>query len=136
MALQGMPLEVINDIDLQTTTGGAYAIEQALAAQTLQKVRFTASERIRSHFGSVLVAGIKVEIMGGMQKMLPNGDWETPVNPAEYTCLVEFEGLRLPVIALEYEEQAYRLMGREEKANAIRQWLKESGFHPRIEPKK
>jgi hypothetical protein len=31
--------------------------------------------------------------------------------------------MRLPVLSLEYEEEAYRKLGRLEKADAIRKWL-------------
>jgi hypothetical protein len=36
---------------------------------------------------------------------------------------VEIAGMRLPVLALEYEYQAYRTIGRIERANLLRRWL-------------
>ncbi|MBA7706967.1 hypothetical protein ES703_115828 [subsurface metagenome] len=35
----------------------------------------------------------------------------------------EAEGMRLPVLSLSYEEQAYRKLGRTEKADKIKEWL-------------
>jgi hypothetical protein len=122
MAIQGMPVEV-HDIDLQTSQEGAYQIEARLAEYVTQPVHYKASARIRSHFGALEIEGIKVEIMGGVQKLLEDGSWEEPAEVERYLRWINFEGLRVPVLELEYERQAYLKMGRGEKAEMIRVWL-------------
>jgi len=67
MALQGMPVTV-NDIDIQTDRSGAYEIERRFAPFVTRKVTFSEAETIRSHFGSLTIDGIRVEIMGDIQK--------------------------------------------------------------------
>jgi hypothetical protein len=124
-ALQGVPVEP-HDIDLQTDEAGAYAIERQLAAFCIRAVTFSAAEHIRSHFGALLIEGIKVEIMGALQKRLPDGSWEAPVDVRRYRHYVEVEGLRVPVLALEYEYQAYLTMGRHERAALLKQAIEES----------
>ncbi|MBI4770848.1 MAG: hypothetical protein HY784_10680 [Chloroflexi bacterium] len=125
-ALQGMPVAV-GDIDLQTDAAGAYAIERALAGagRVTRPVRFSGTERICSHFGALTVAGVRVEIMGGVQKRSPGGEWDEPVDVCAHRQTVEIEGLHVPVLALEYEMEAYRRLGRAEKAEQIRRWLEE-----------
>ena len=121
-ALHSMDV-TINDIDLQTDEYGAYQIEDAFRLNVIRKVGFLEAEGIRSHFGKLSVEEITVEIMGALQKKLPSGEWEPPVNVEKHREFVDFEGMRLPVLALSYEEQAYRKLGRIEKADKIREWL-------------
>jgi hypothetical protein len=66
-ALQGVSVEP-RDIDLQTDETGAYAIEKLFQEQVVKPVAFWASENMRSHFGVLEIAGIKVEIMGRTEK--------------------------------------------------------------------
>jgi hypothetical protein len=124
MALQGMPLEV-HDIDLQTTRKGAFDIEQALGGRILLPLAYKPSERICSYFGALEVEGVKVEIMGDMQKLLPDGTWEEPADIPSHRIWIPFEDRRAPVFPLEYERQAYRLMGRPHRAAQIEEWLKQ-----------
>jgi hypothetical protein len=86
-------------------------------------VLYKASERMRSRLGKLNVEGVQVEILGGIQKRLQDGEWEPPVQVAQHRLWVEVDGLSIPVLTLEYEYQAYKLMGRDEKAAKIRQWL-------------
>ena len=68
---------------------------------------------------------IKVEIMGNIQKKV--GDrWEEPVDIAKYLKFVEFEDMYLPVLDLKYEMEAYRKLGRFEKAKMLEEYLKRS----------
>jgi len=126
MLLQGMDLPV-HDIDLQTDEDGAYEIERRLAAFVVKPVLFKGSERMRSRLGKLAIDGIQVEVMGAIQKRLADGTWEEPVQVSDHRLWIEQDGLKLPVLALEYEAESYQLMGREERADQIRLWLKE---HP------
>lgn len=117
-ALQGVPVEP-HDIDLQTNEAGAYAIEQAFSECVLRKVAFSSTANIRSHFGAILLDRIKVEIMGDIQKRLEDGSWEAPVDLIQHKQIVEFEGMQIPVLSLEYEYQAYRKLGRFERAQIL-----------------
>lgn len=125
--LQGVPVEP-NDIDIQTDREGAYEIERIFSEFVSKKVKFSSAERIRSHFGELIIDGIKVEIMGDIQKRLEDGNWEEPVNLERYKRFVEVEGMKIPVLSLEYEYQAYLKLGRIEKAKILKEWLnKNSG---------
>jgi len=121
-ALQGVPVEA-HDIDVQTDAAGAYALAGRFADAVTHPVVFSEAKRIRSHFGALRLYGVTVEIMGDIAKRLPDGSWEEPVNLDAHTRFVEAHGLRLPVLALAYEAQAYRMLGRIQTADLLEGWL-------------
>jgi hypothetical protein len=77
---------------------------------------FSSTERICSHFGAFLIEGMVVEVMGDIQKRLEDGTWETPVNLRSHRQIVACDGMDIPVLSLEYEADAYRKLGRLERA--------------------
>ena len=120
--LQGLTIKV-NDIDIQTDEDGAYQIEKRLKAFQVKSVIFSSADNIQSHFGELNIDGVKVEIMGDIQKKNPNGDWENPTDLSRYKKFVEIEGMRVPVLSLDYEYDAYLKLGRYEKAELLKNWL-------------
>lgn len=121
-ALQRVPVEA-HDIDVQTDAAGAYALAGRFAEVVTRPVAFSEAERIRSHFGALRLYGVTVEIMGDIAKRLPEGRWEAPVDLDAHTRFVDAHGLRLPVLALEYEAAAYRTLGRIQTAELLERWL-------------
>ncbi|MDI6642249.1 MAG: hypothetical protein QME68_08090 [Elusimicrobiota bacterium] len=121
-ALQGVPVEP-NDIDIQTDKKGAYEIECYFSEFVTKRVTFSSTEKIRSHFGKLMIDGINVEIMGDIQKRLEDGSWENPMDLEHHKRIVEVEGMKVPVLSLEYEYQAYMKLGRIDKAEMLRNWL-------------
>lgn len=117
--LQGLIIPV-HDIDIQTDRDGASKIEELFWEFVVQKVTLSSTEKIRSHFGKLIIDGIEVEIMGDVQKR--GEEWET-VDLDRYKKFVEVEGMRIPVLSLEYEYQAYLKLGRLEKAKLLKEWL-------------
>ena len=132
MVLQGMDLPV-HDIDIQTDEDGAYEIERRMAEFVVKPVLFKGSDRMRSRLGKLAIDGIQVEIMGAIQKRLPDGSWESPVQVAEHRRWAEIKDLKVPVLSLEYEAEAYQVMGREDRSAQIRKWLEKT--HPVTPPK-
>jgi hypothetical protein len=125
MALQGVPLDV-HDIDIQTDEAGAYAMERRFAEHVVRPVRYLESDRMRSHYGSLEIDGIDVEIMGDLQKRLDDQTWEAPVDVTHHRRWIEVGDLRVPVLSLEYEYRAYLKMGRTDRAEKLRAWLQEN----------
>jgi hypothetical protein len=123
LALQGVPLKP-NDIDLQSDARGAYEIERRLAEFVTRPVRFSATPRIRSHFGELYIEGVRVEIIGDIEKRLPDGRWEPPPDLEKVRHFVQVEELCVPVLSLAYEAQAYEKLGRSERALQLRAYLK------------
>lgn len=130
-ALQGISLEP-NDIDLQTDEAGAYEIERRFSEFVTRKVTFSSSEKIRSHFGALLINDIKVEIMGDISKRLEGGTWENPVNLERYKRITMVEDMHIPILSLEYEYNAYLKLGRIEKVQILKQAL-QCSYEPYIQ---
>ena len=124
--MQGMEMPV-HDIDIQTDADSAYKIAEQLRSFIVKPVVFSSAPLIRSHFGELNIQGVKVEIMGDVQKGLPDGGWEEPVDVKSLRKNVPYLGRNFPVLPLEYECEAYRKLGRIEKAERIRQFLISSG---------
>jgi hypothetical protein len=122
LALQGVPVSV-HDIDLETDAAGAYEIEGLFAEYVNRRVIFSSTDRIRSHFGALCIDGIKVEIIGDIETRAEDGSWERPPDLQKHRRFVAVEGMQIPVLSLEYECEAYRKLGRHERAEVVRQWL-------------
>ena len=121
-AIQGMPVRP-NDIDIQTDKSGAYEIEKIFSENMVEKVRFMESDKIRSHFGAMMIDGVRVEIMGDIEKRNQAGEWGEPVDLNRHKVLVTYEGMEVPVLSLEYEYEAYKALGRHERAEALKKWM-------------
>jgi hypothetical protein len=122
MALQGMDIK-IHDIDIQTDQNGVYEIERLFSEYVVKPVHYLASERMRSHFGNLEIDGVKIDIMGDVQKLMDDQTLEEPVNVERHLRWVNFDNLFIPVLSLEYEYVAYLKMGRIKKAEKIKNWL-------------
>lgn len=120
-ALQGLPI-VPNDIDIQTNKYGAYEIEKLFINNIRKRVKFCSTEKIRSHFGVVVIEGLKVEIMGDTEKYF-DGKWEEPIELTKYRQFVKVNNIELPVLDLKYEYEAYLKMGRLERCRIMEEWL-------------
>jgi hypothetical protein len=119
-ALQGIPVRP-RDIDIQTDKAGAYKIEKLFSNFVVSRVTFSSGRKIRSHFGKLVIDGIEVEIMGGVQKHVDG--WENPIDPSKYKRFIDIEGMKIPVLSLEYEYEAYLKLGRIERAEMLRRRL-------------
>jgi hypothetical protein len=120
-ALRGLPFTP-GDIDLQTDAPGAYTVEKALEPFVVRPVAFSSTDRIRSHFGQLRLDGVKVEIIGDVEKWV-NGRWQPPPDLTQHREFIQFDGMELPVLSLAYECDAYKKMGRVETAVILQQWL-------------
>ena len=121
--LQGMSLEV-HDIDILTDKTGAYEIERLFSNYILRKVRFSSTEKICSYFGELRINDIQVEIMGDVQKCLPDGRWENPPNLSSIRVFIDYDGLSVPVTSLKYDIEEYNKLGRIERAEQISKFLR------------
>jgi hypothetical protein len=125
-AVQGVPVTV-HDLDVQTDAAGAYEVARRFARAVIEPVHFWDSGSMRSHFGVLELVGVRVEVMGDISKRNPDGSWDSPPDLAGLTRWVDVANLRLPVLALEYEAEAYRKMGRLDKAELLQCWLDTQG---------
>lgn len=61
--------------------------------------------------------------MGDVQKRLDNKGWEAPIKVESYRLWAELGEMRVPILSLAYEYQAYLRLGRTEKAKMLQTWL-------------
>jgi hypothetical protein len=122
-ALQGLPVTP-HDIDVQTTAAGAYEIARRCSEYVSCPVAFASAETIQSHFGALDIAGLPMEIMGDIQKRLPDGSWSPPTELPRHRRYVTLEGERVPVLSLVYEAEAYHTLGRLDTAAMLERWLR------------
>lgn len=121
-ALQGIPVEP-HDIDIQSDEKGVYEIERLFSEYVARPVALSSNEAMRSHFGALSIDGLKVEIMGDIQKRSDDGAWQEPTDLNRHKRIVEIEGMGIPVLSLEYEYQAYLKLGRTERAEMLKNWM-------------
>lgn len=119
-ALQGVPVEP-DDVDVQTTAEGAHEIAGRFEGDVVEPVTPSQAEGIRSHFGRLALSGLDVEVMGGLQKRRPDGSWTQPVDVTEHRRSVQLRGRAVPVLSLSYEARAYERLGRDERADLLRE---------------
>ncbi|GGD62350.1 nucleotidyltransferase domain-containing protein [Paenibacillus nasutitermitis] len=123
-ALQRLQYEP-NDIDIQTDQKGAYEIQSLFKEHVKREVSFSTKNNIRSYFGELNIDGVSVEIIGDIQKF-DGTEWERTPNLHEIKHYINAFNLELPVLTLEYEVEAYRRIGRVEKAEALARFISKS----------
>lgn len=127
LAHQGIQIEP-KDIDVKTDESGVYEIKRRFSEFVTKKVIFSTEEKICSHFGALVIDGIKVEIMGDVQMRHENGTWEPPLDIQAHKRIVEVEGMQIPVLPPEYEYKAYLKLGRLERVELLNKILKGKDF--------
>ena len=123
--LQGVPVSP-NDIDIQTDETSAYSVERIFKRYLIKRVKFSSTDRIRSHFGALKIDGVLVEIMGAVQKFY-DGAWEDPIDIDKHKKIVTLEDMAIPVLNLCYEAEAYRRFGRVEMAKKLKAYSDSPG---------
>ena len=89
----------------------------------IKPVGASSARYIRSCYGQFRLEGVEVDLMGDSSRMNLDGSWGEPACLPPLIEWVTVSSLRLPVLSLAFEEQAYRLLRREERANAIADYL-------------
>jgi len=118
--LQGVDVSV-RDIDVQTDEPGAYAAARVLPEFVVEPPAPRVSPLIWSVFGRLVVAGVEVELMGGMRhRTSPDAPFGPPTDPADHRRTVRVGELVVPVLDLAHEAVAYDLMGRHDRAALLR----------------
>ena len=125
-AIQGMRVTP-GDLDIQTDAENAYRIGDLLKSRfpgcEMDPVALRESELVRSHLGRFTILGVKVEVMGGIQKRRPGGPWEEAPGIASLRTFTCWRSRVVPVLPLAYEQEAYARIGRLHRAEQLREFL-------------
>ena len=109
----------VGDIDIETDVSGVYQIEDMLSDEVIDPVELVEDRLTRSHLGMLQIGGVNVEISGGMQYRLLDGNWMSAPDLKALSTVMYVEGNSVPVLPLEYELEAYRGMKRLDKVELI-----------------
>jgi len=122
--LSELSAEERHDIDLRTTAHDAYALESLFQPYQKRSVNFASTGTVQSHFGALDINGVQVEIIGDMQHRLADGTWEPIVDMNRFKVWVALDDIEVPVMSLPFLYQAYQLLGRADKVELLKYWLK------------
>jgi len=131
--LQGLDGYTPPDIDLVTSTSGAYIMEGCVgnSGATVRQVSFSRRDPYASHFGIFEVLGVKVEVMGHLVIQCEDGSIHAADHFARWSDkvrLVAFEGFHVPVVPLEWQLVANVLLRRPERSDGIARLLLDRGY--------
>jgi hypothetical protein len=132
--LQGMNDYVPPDIDLVTTTKGAYEMERALGtvATTRRPVSLSTAGPYTSHFGIFDVNGVKVEVMGDLIIDCEDGSLHAEDHWSKWServRVLHFRKLHIPVIPLEWQVVANAMLRRPERVAGCAKQLLTAGYN-------
>lgn len=120
-ALQGVPVDP-DDVDVQTNVGDAATVAECFPDCVVDPVAFSEGEGIRSEFGVLDIEGVRVEVMGGVQRW-EDGRWSAPTDVTEHREFVSLHGTSVPVLSLGYEVEAYDALGRDDRATLLAEYV-------------
>ena len=123
LAIKGIPLTP-HDIDIQTDRAGVVAFARLFADEMIKSPFFWESEHTKSWFAVFEIDGIQVEVMGDVQHRDEDGGWDEPPHLRALRLTIQVAEMRIPTLSLDFEEEAYRSMGRTDKAALIGQYLR------------
>ncbi len=105
--LKGAPVSLYDPtINIQTDKDGAYKIERAFSEFVISPVSFLSSQTVQGYFGVLMIDNVRIEIMGDIQKRLPDGTWEGPADIARYKEYIEVEDMMIPILDPSYKYMA------------------------------
>ncbi len=123
LAIKGIPVTP-HDIDIQTDRAGVETFARLFASHMTTPPYFRESEHTLSWFASFVIQGIGVDVMGDMRHRDEDGSWDDPPNLEANRLFIQVAEMSVPTLSLEFEEDAYRRMGRSAKAAMIGQYLR------------
>jgi hypothetical protein len=136
-ALMGSLASVLDyvppDIDLVTTTKGAYVMEGAIGTigTTVRPVSLSTGGPYTSHFGIFEVRDVKVEVMGDLIIECEDGSLRAEDHWSKWServRVLHFRELHIPVIPLEWQVIANALLRRPERVAGCAKQLLTAGY--------
>ncbi|WP_337869193.1 hypothetical protein [Meiothermus sp.] len=124
LALHGLPV-VPKDVDLQTDRVGAEQIAQLLSEYLVYPPGIHLGVRlVRSYLAQYKIHDIVVEVMGNLEFQTLNGRWNPAPNFREKRQVMDYLGLSIPVVSLEYLLEFYTQLERPGRVALIEARLK------------
>ncbi|MDA3837167.1 MAG: hypothetical protein PF542_06110 [Nanoarchaeota archaeon] len=125
LVIQGVDIKINDDIDILTDKQGSEKIDILLADFRIKKPDYSSTDKYKSYFGIYQIGNVKLEVMGEFQYKMNDGYWSHP-NHLNVFFIKEFEGMKLAMLRLDQELQEYENMGRPNKVDKIKEFLRRS----------
>lgn len=109
---------VPRDIDLISTTKGAYAIQDVLRDFVVSPIQFRVTGNLRSRFGQFVIVGQRIEVFSDIQNKIDgqwvdHRDWQSNVGKIRYRIV------SIPALSLDYERSVYKKLMIADKVASI-----------------
>jgi hypothetical protein len=121
LAIHGVDVDV-RDIDIKTDQESINKIGELLNEYAIETVHYKESEKFKSIYGLFNISGVQVEIFTDLE-CKTDGEWEKIPN-FDKVVIKKCEEMNIPLIDLHEEYEAYKKLGRIDKANKILEILK------------
>jgi len=102
--------------------GSERTIENIFPEFVNKKVSYSSTGEISSYFGSLIIDGVKIEIMGDVAKLV-HGKWEDILDFDKDKEFLEYGGVKIPLLSLEREYEEYVKLGRLDTAKYIKKFM-------------
>jgi hypothetical protein len=120
LAIHGVDT-TINDIDILTDVKSADIIADALKEFKIEPMQYKTSSQFKSYYGLFNINNVKVEVFADLE-ILQEDEWVQIVK-SRIKEIKRFENMTIPLLELREEYEAYKSMGRKEKAKKILEFL-------------
>jgi hypothetical protein len=124
LALYELPV-MPKDVDLQTDRVGAEQVAQLLSEYLVYPPGMHLGVRlVRSYLAQYKIHDVVVEVMGNLEFQTPSGRWIPAPNFHEKRQVMDYRGLSIPVVSLEYLLEFYTQLQRPGRVALIEAKLK------------
>jgi len=120
LAIHGVDVAV-SDIDILTDIENADKIAQALKEYNIEPMHHKTSTQFKSYYGLFKINNVEVEVIADLEKIY-NNEW-IKAEKSRIREIKRYEGMTLPLLELREEYEAYKNMGRTDKANKILEFI-------------
>lgn len=125
MVLQGLDMGV-DDIDIVTDKELSKKINDIFETEIVEEIKFSESEKFRSHFGKLIIDNILIEVMGEFQVKDDKGNWSEKVDASvDQIEQVTVGNEKINVTKLGLELDLSAKMGRWNEFHKIKKQLEE-----------
>lgn len=127
LVLYGLPV-VPKDIDLQTDRLGAEQIALLLSEYLTHPPGLHLGVRlVRSYLAQFRIQGLEVEVMGNLEFQNPDGRWNPAPDFRQKRTTIDYLGLSIPVVSLEFLLSLYTQLQRPGRVALIKARLEAMG---------
>ncbi len=117
LALQGINVQTINDIDILTDKLGIYLIEKLLEEFVVENVKYVYNPKYDCYYAKFLINDIKVEVFAEFNNKKPKGDFYKDLSKK---IKVKIENIEINCLPLAQDMEFYTKIGKLDNVEKIK----------------